>query len=84
MSHKFSPTPVTQNGRLYFWRSQIETHKRELAGLPPVDNRDAIDVLVPAARVATEFGWGRRTLGRRVVDSQNATAVGGAADEQAA
>jgi hypothetical protein len=75
MSPRFSPTPVYQNGRMYFWRSEIERHKRQLAGLPPLEpNPDVIDVLVPAARTASEFGWGRRSLGRQVVESQNARA----------
>jgi hypothetical protein len=67
MSLKFSPKPVSQNGRLYFWRSQLEAYKRELAGLPPLDNPSTtIDELVPAAQAAREFGFGRRTLGRRL------------------
>ena len=71
MSQKF-PIPVKQNGRLYFWRSQLETHKRQLAGLPPLDSLGMVDVLVLAAQVASEFGFGRRTLGRRVAESEQA------------
>jgi hypothetical protein len=74
MSHKF-PSPITQNGRLYFWRSQLEAHKRELAGLPPLNEPDVIDVLVPAAQAASEFGFGRRTLGRRIAENQASEAA---------
>jgi hypothetical protein len=68
MSHKF-PSPVQQHGRMYFWRSELEAYKRALAGLPPTDNPNAVDMLVPAAQAASEFGFGRRTLGRRVAAS---------------
>ena len=72
MSHKF-PSPVQQQGRMYFWRNELEAYKRALAGLPPTDNPNAVDMLVPAAQAASEFGFGRRTLGRRVAASQPAT-----------
>jgi hypothetical protein len=79
MSHKF-PAPVTQNGRLYFWRSQLERHKRKLAGLPLDNGPKTPDVLVPAAQAAAEFGFGRRTLGRRIKCAEAASDV----DEDAA
>jgi hypothetical protein len=69
MSHKF-PSPVTQNGRMFFWRSHLEAHKRALAGLPfEVDPQP--DVLVTAAQAAIEFGVCRRTIGRRVVEAMS-------------
>jgi hypothetical protein len=64
------PTPVRQNGRIYFLRSSLEAHKRALAGLPPVDFQ-GIDALVPAPRAATELGVGRRTIGRRVAELED-------------
>ncbi len=70
MSHKF-PSPITQNGRLFFWRSHLEAYKKALAGLP-FEADPQPDVLVPAAKVATEFGVCRRTLGRRVAESEKA------------
>jgi hypothetical protein len=57
------PKAVLQNGRNFFFRHQIEDHKRALAGLPPVEPPAVLE-LVPAAQVAAEYGFGRRTLGR--------------------
>ena len=65
------PQPVRQNGRLYFRRDEIENHKLALAGLPPRPASEVIE-LVPAARVAAEFGFHRRTLGRRLVGAESA------------
>ena len=65
------PKPIRQNGRVFFWRSRIEAHKRALSGLPPQDP-PSIDVLVPAKQVALEFGFGRRTLARRVAETETA------------
>jgi hypothetical protein len=67
------PLPVRQCGRLFFWRSQLEAHKRTLAGLPPkAPDPDLVDVLVPAVETAAEFGIGRRTIGRRVAEAERA------------
>jgi hypothetical protein len=66
---------------MYFWRSQLEAHKRELAGLP-FDENPPLDVLVPASEAAADFGIGRRTIGRRVVERQ-ADAARAARNEQA-
>ena len=72
MSPNF-PLPVRQRGHLYFWRSDLEGYKSALAGLPPKELDDnEIDVLVPAAKVAIEFGFCRRTLGRRVLEAEAA------------
>lgn len=72
MSPKF-PLPVRQRGRLFFWRSELEAYKRALARLPPkAPNSDVVDVLVPAAPAAAEFGVGRRTIGRRIVEAREA------------
>jgi len=62
------PSPIKQNGRLYFFRRQLEEYKRALAGLPP-EPWNGIDELVPATLAAREFGFGRRTLGRRITDA---------------
>jgi hypothetical protein len=72
MSPKF-PLPVRQRGRLFFWRSHVEAYKRALAGLPPKAlDPDLVDVLLPAAALAAEFGVGRRTIGRRVAEAEGA------------
>ncbi len=64
------PTPIRQaGGRLYFLRADVENYKLALAGLPP-KTFDGPDVLVPAVHVAGELGFGRRTLGRRVAESE--------------
>ena len=57
------PEPVRHNGRLYFRRDEIENHKLALAGLPPRLATEVIE-LVPAGKVAAEYGFHRRTLGR--------------------
>jgi hypothetical protein len=62
------PNPVRQNGRLYFRRDEVENHKLALAGLPPRMPSEVIE-LVPAAKVAHEFGFHRRTLGRRLASA---------------
>jgi hypothetical protein len=33
---------------------------------------DVVDVLVPATQAAAEFGVGRRTIGRRVAEAEQA------------
>ena len=68
------PTPVRQNGRMFFFRSHIEAYKRALAGLPLVDFQ-GVDSLVPALTVAAELGFGRRTLGRRIAELQTSEAA---------
>jgi hypothetical protein len=56
---------------LFFWRSELEAYKRALAGLPPkAPDLEVVDVLVPAAPAAAEFGVGRRTIGRRVAEAK--------------
>ena len=63
------PKPIRQNGRLYFVERAIENYKRELAGLPPLPEDSVAKIkLLPAVEVAAEFGFGRRTLGRRVAE----------------
>jgi hypothetical protein len=63
---------VRQNGRLFFWRREIENYKRTLAGLPPKEPDTAIDVLVAAGKIAKEFDVHRRTIGRRVAEVEKA------------
>ena len=65
--------PVDQNGRLYFFRSDVERYKRELANLP-VMAFEGVDTLVPAAQLALELGVGRRTIGRRIREAALAAA----------
>ncbi len=66
------PAPVRQAGRLYFVDRAIENYKRALAGLPPLaDDPSAPIKLRPASEVAADFGFGRRTLGRRIAKSTN-------------
>ena len=69
MSEIAFPPAVRQNGQLYFIRDQIENHKLALAGLPPRPPSGVIE-LVPATQVAREFGFHRRTLGRRVIETR--------------
>jgi hypothetical protein len=61
------PTPVKINGRLFFEDLSVENYKRSILGLPPLGRDDtARTTLIPAKKVAAEFGFGRRTLGRRI------------------
>jgi hypothetical protein len=61
------PEPIRQNGRLYFVDRVIENYKRKLAGMPALpDDPTAPIKLRPASEVAADFGFGRRTLGRRI------------------
>jgi hypothetical protein len=72
MSEIAFPPAIRQNGRLYFIRDQIENHKLALAGLPPKPPSGVIE-LVPAGQVAREFGFHRRTLGRRVLAAERSS-----------
>ena len=63
------PAPRAINGRLFFVRSEVEAYKRELAGLPPLPQASVIE-MVPAKKLAEELGVGRRTIGRRVAESE--------------
>jgi hypothetical protein len=69
MSANF-PSPLSLNGRRYFWRSELEAHKRALAGLPFENQVDAPDVLVPVRQAAVEFGVCVRTISRRIAESR--------------
>jgi hypothetical protein len=68
------PAHIRQAGRLYFTRTDIENYKRALAGLPPQE-ADGPVILVPAPQFAAELGFHRRTLGRRIAESQQASAA---------
>jgi len=85
MSIEF-PQPLRSNGRLYWRRSQLEAYKRDLireamgasGDLPDCPAGDGVETLVPAGQVSREFGFGRRTLGRRIAcqpDAAEAEAV---------
>jgi hypothetical protein len=65
------PAPLRLNGRLFFDRHAIENFKRAAFGLPPEERTSEIK-LIPAGQVAKEFGFARRTLGRRVAESEGA------------
>jgi hypothetical protein len=69
------PEILVLNKRRYAWRSKIERHKAELAGIPFQDRTDAPDVLVPIKRFAAELGVSVRTVERRIVDARKATAA---------
>jgi hypothetical protein len=67
------PLPIRIRGRLFWRRTQLESYKRELlafaTGVPLKPNAspdDQIEVFVNSDQVAKEFGFNRRTLGRRI------------------
>jgi hypothetical protein len=68
------PTPIRMKGRLYWRRNEIESYKRNLiayaTGAPIPDPEPlaagTIETFVTSEQVSTEFGFGRRTLGRRI------------------
>ena len=65
------PTPIRVNGRLFFSRIALERHKAELlawatGGEAVLSAVPAVDSFVPAPKAATEFGFHRRTLSRRL------------------
>ena len=66
------PKPVRMNNRLYWCRSELEAYKRTLirhatgATREPEPVRNEIETFVTAEQVTKEFGFGRRTLGRRI------------------
>jgi hypothetical protein len=67
------PLPVTQEGLMFFWRSDIERHKARLKGLPPPPaDPSAFDMLVSAKQFAAELALSRRTVGRYVRLAQQA------------
>lgn len=63
------PQPRTVNGRLFWVRSELESYKGRLLGKPFEPGPDFIEQLVPSAQVTKEFGFGRRTLGRRIASA---------------
>jgi hypothetical protein len=73
------PPVITLNGPNYIWRSALEDYKARLtrhalgsrSPLPPPSSTES-DILVPFKVVSDELGVGRRTIGRRLKDSQNA------------
>jgi hypothetical protein len=68
-------------GRGYVFRSALNQYKAELQafslgiGPPPPSPIVEPDPLVPLMKVASELGVGRRTIGRRIVESQAAEAA---------
>jgi hypothetical protein len=62
------PEFIRQKGRLYAASNKVDNYIRSLAGLPelPPDPSKPVE-LIPAKVVAQRLGFGRRTLGRRLV-----------------
>lgn len=65
------PAPIRMRGRLFWRRSELESYKRALIahaiGEPPAENAPPpVESFVTAEQVTKEFGFGRRTLGRRI------------------
>lgn len=81
MTNPDFPAPMRINGRLFWRRSQIEKYKREIiasaTGAPVEESTTLIEEFVPADVIAREFGFTRRTLGRRIVsrNSENTEAA---------
>jgi hypothetical protein len=61
------PIPIRMGGRLFFDRHDVESHKRKLMRLAPID-RDPVApiVFVTAQQISDELQIDRRTLGRRI------------------
>ena len=83
MSDSFYTTAVRErpNGRIYFLRSEIEAHKRRLAGLP-AQPFVGPDQLVPITQTAFEFGKCSRTL-KRAIAAARAEAAANSTDQAA-
>lgn len=65
------PIAIKVKDRVFFDRFEIEKYKLSLAGLPPPERDPGGPViLVPAKIVAAELGVCRRTLARRIVESE--------------
>ena len=67
------PLPIRMNGRLFWQRSKLEVYKQKLISNAigsepaPADKTGlAVESFVPSEQVMKEFGFGRRTLGRRI------------------
>ncbi|MDI9846564.1 hypothetical protein QM467_00670 [Rhodoblastus sp. 17X3] len=74
------PLPIRMRGRLFWRRSELELYKRRLmaaalGGTVPEIVPDQIETFVPAEQVAREFGFGRRTLGRRIAGRNSMVAA---------
>ncbi len=58
----------TGTGRVYFVKRDVENYIRALAGVPPIEGNDI--TLIPAMQTAKLLGICRRTLSRRLAESQ--------------
>jgi len=77
------PAPTRIRRRLYFDRHEIENYKRRILGLPALERDPKTPIeLVAANQVSEELGRHRRTIGRRIAESQSAVA-GSLANERA-
>jgi|SRR5271165_5394023 len=70
---------IFSNGRGYVRRSDLDRYKAELLafalGVAPVAPPPIVpDPFVPLKQVCAELGVGRRTIGRRILESQAARA----------
>jgi hypothetical protein len=70
------PAVTKVKGRGYVLRSKVNSYKAELQayalGIRPVEPPpEDPDCFVPLKDVAAELGVGRRTIGRRIVESQS-------------
>jgi hypothetical protein len=86
------PIPIRMNGRLFWQRSKLEAYKHQLISnaigseSAPADKTGlAVESFVSSEQVMKEFGFGRRTLGRRIAGHsiQNALANGRSNSEAA-
>jgi hypothetical protein len=69
------PDVIWQRHRGYMLRSELNRYEQELKavslGVPPVPPQPIeTDPLVPLKQVASELGFGRRTLGRRILEAR--------------
>ena len=75
------PNVIWQKNRGYVLRSELDKYKSELAALalgvppPPAPPPPMPDPFVPLKQVAAELGVGRRTIGRRIVESRSGEAA---------
>jgi hypothetical protein len=71
MSNVKFPQALRLNNRIFFLRSELEKYKRALVAAATGDEPEPVassgaEVFVPAEQAAREFGFSRRTLGRRI------------------
>jgi hypothetical protein len=76
MSKPEFPTPTKIRGRLFFDRHEFENYKRGCLGMPFLERDELTPIeLVSAVQASHELGRNRRTIGRRIRESQAAAAA---------